>query len=199
MLIKNIKIEKSIAQICQSLKEARLKRNISQLQISRQIKTSVKTISRLENKKMNVSYYYFFAYIYFLHFNSNVIELIEDRYSDIVFEICSYKRIVTSDPVLKFMTDVISRIILVREQCKISKEIISDRTGLEINQIEKIENIEKNLSLLLFLSYCNSLNILDIITESLSYKHDEIGNNLIMQEIRRSGRKYVRPSNSNKC
>ena len=96
------------------------------------------------------------------------------------------------------MTDVISRIILVREQCKISKEIISDRTGLEINQIEKIENIEKNLSLLLFLSYCNSLNILDIITESLPYKHDEIGNNLIMQEIRRSGRKYVRPSNSNK-
>nr|MCR5812917.1 hypothetical protein [Desulfovibrio sp.] len=73
----------------------------------------------------------------------------------------------------------------------ITKEIISDRTGLTISEIDRIEKIDKNVSLLKFLSYCNSINVLEKIAESISYKYDEIGNRLIMKELKKSGRKYV--------
>lgn len=181
MIIKSIKVTRSIEKIAKHLYEARLKRKIS---ITGEIYYNIPTkdIISLEKNGCNVPYKTFLRYVVHLNLFDSIISLIEEKNNDIYFVCCPIPHIKTLCREDRSIHKLITMIKYIKEYRNISNDEIIGKTGLTNQKIYDIENEkEDNVTLYEFLLYCKIINILDSFVESLSFKYDEYGNMLVMR------------------
>ena len=83
----------------------------------------------------------------------------------------------------KFFNKLIDYLIIIKNYQKLNNAVVADRSGLSQDLIFKIENCQ-NVPLINFLSYCNAIEVLDVIVNSLSFRYDEFGNMLAVKKLK---------------
>ena len=182
MVNKSIQVKRAMQKISSNLYEARLKRDIFLDDNGFIFDIPISIISSIENENTDLSFITFLKYIYYLNLHENILNLLIENFKAIPFKYLNPQYSKCKTQAQKFINKLLYYLILIKDFQNISNEMITNRTGLTNEYIMNIEN-QCDISLEYFLIYCKSLNILDLFSESLSFKYDELGHRLVLQML----------------
>lgn len=184
---KNRQVENALITMGQALKEARLKRNMTQQFVAIRTGLSVGSVQHLESGNSGSSLKAFCSYLLILGLDQCIISNIEAEYPQIFFQAEIVKHIFGADKASAFCDKICCMLLVIRKKSHLSRAIICDRIGMPLGTLRNIEAGKGGSSLYNFFSYCFSLNMLDVISRSIAPENDQIGN-MYLSSLRKRAR-----------